>query len=109
MEEKYSEKTAKYLLLSKEIRMLWHLQEVRILPIIIGCLGTYRLEMKKQFRGLDIDISGRKLQTVTITESIKMMLQQSEKRELLRLFYLILFKFLSALLLAGFFIACFKI
>ena len=49
VDEKYREKISKHLPLSKEIKMLYQLQEICILPIIIGCLGTYSAKKISNF------------------------------------------------------------
>ena len=72
--DKYNEKVSKYIALAEEIRKLWTLSEVKIQPIIIGCLGSYSKRMKREILLLNTsfktNINITSLQEATVQETV---------------------------------------
>ena len=53
--EKEQEKIEKYQDLKREIKRLWHLRSVQVVPIVIGALGCVTTEFEKWIEKLNID------------------------------------------------------
>ena len=72
--DKYNEKISKYITLTEEIRKLWSLDEVKIQPIILGCLGSFSNRMKKEINTLNekfaTSIKMTTLQELTVKEFV---------------------------------------
>ena len=71
--DKYNEKVTKYLPLAAEIKLLWSLNSVRVQPLIFGCLGTFTNRTKKEVVKLNIPINLAVVQSVILTEAVKIM------------------------------------
>ena len=57
MKDKEREKGEKYQDLKRELKRIWQLQEIIIIPVIIGTLGTVSKNFEKWLRKLDIMVN----------------------------------------------------
>ena len=65
VEEKEEEKVTKYQCLAREVKRLWQLKSVNVIPVVVGALGTIRkLEVYVEKGG--IEVSGGLLQKVAL-------------------------------------------
>ena len=66
VEEKEKEKVEKYQDLKKEIRRLWKLRNVEIVPVVIGALGGVSAEFDRWMGKLDITCTVGVMQKTTL-------------------------------------------
>ena len=52
--DKRVEKIQKYTDLANEIKTLWQARKVNIIPIVVGCTGTFYKEFEKDLKKIDI-------------------------------------------------------
>ena len=52
--------------LKREIKRLWHMKNIDIIPIIVGALGSITTELGKRIEQLNIEIAIEKLQKTTL-------------------------------------------
>ena len=64
--EKEEEKLQRYDLLKREIKRLWRMKNIDIIPIIVGALGSITTELGKRIEQLNIEIAIEKLQKTTL-------------------------------------------
>ena len=64
--KKEKEKIGVYQDLRRELKRLWNLREVTIIPVIIGALGTIAMNQRKWLEQIDINCSTILLQKVTL-------------------------------------------
>ena len=64
--EKEEEKLQRYDLLKREIKRLWRMKNIDIIPIIVGALGSITIELGKRIEQLNIEIAIEKLQKTTL-------------------------------------------
>ena len=56
VKEKEDEKTEKYQNLARELRRLWEVK-TKVVPIVVGALGTVPLRLKANLKGIGVDTS----------------------------------------------------
>ena len=66
VEEKEEEKVTKYQCLAREVKRLWQLKSVNVIPVVVGALGTIpkKLELYLEKRGTEVP--GSLLQKVAL-------------------------------------------
>ena len=64
--EKRAEKIRKYVDLAIEIKTLWNVSKVDIVPIIIGANGIVHGKFQDDYRKLDIEVNIREIQKITL-------------------------------------------
>ena len=55
--EKEEEKLQQYDLLKREMKRLWHMKTIDIIPIIVGALGSITTELGKRIEQVSIEIT----------------------------------------------------
>ena len=56
VKEKENEKVEKYRNLARELRRMWEVK-TKVVPIVVGALGTVPLQLKGNLKGIRVDIS----------------------------------------------------
>ena len=74
--EKEEEKLQRYDLLKREIKRLWHMKSIDIIPIIVGALGSITTELGKRIEQLNIEIAIEKLQKTTLLGTARILLAE---------------------------------
>ena len=73
VEEKEKEKVRKYNDLKKEIRRLWKLRNVEIIPVLIGALGSVSAEFDKWIGKLGITCNVGVMQKSALLETVRIL------------------------------------
>ena len=69
--EKEEEKMQRYDLLKREIKRLWHMKNIDIIPIFVGALESITTELDKRIEQLNIEIAIEKLQKRLFWEQLE--------------------------------------
>ena len=58
VEEKEEEKVTKYQCLAREVKRLWQLKSVNVIPVVVGALGTIpkKLEVSLEKGGIEVSV-----------------------------------------------------
>ena len=58
VEEKEEEKVTKYQYFAHEVKRLWQLKSVRVIPVVVGALGTIprKLELYVEKGGIEVSV-----------------------------------------------------
>ena len=64
--EKEQEKIDKYEELSSEVKKLWEMRKVRVVPIVVGALGSISKKLQEHVKELDVEVSNALLQKTAL-------------------------------------------
>ena len=64
--EKEREKVEKYLDLKREIARIWFMKKVRVIPVVVGALGTIAKNLDKRIEKIRIKIKAERIQKTAI-------------------------------------------
>ena len=64
---KENEKMDKYLDLARELKMLWNMR-VKVIPIVVGALGTVPINLEKRLEDLEITGGIETIQTTALLQ-----------------------------------------
>ena len=78
VEEKEKEKVEKYQDLKREVRRLWKLKNVEIVPVVIGALGSVSAEFDRWMGKLGMTCNVGVMQKTALLRTVRMLRKVSE-------------------------------
>ena len=70
---KEEEKIDKYDELQREVKRLWNLKQVNVVPIVIGALGTTPKRLQQWINAIDLNVTVGKLQNVALLGTVRIL------------------------------------
>ena len=73
MKDKELEKLEKYHLLKDEIAKVWHMQNVIVVPLVIGVLGAESVNFKEYLKRIGVNVRLEVIQKTTLLGTAKIL------------------------------------
>ena len=73
MKDKEIEKVEKYQLMKDEIKKVWHMRRIIVVPVVIGGLGAVSVNFKKYMKQIGVEVSWEVIQKRALRGTAKIL------------------------------------